>query len=68
MNEVPLFLTSTLAEPGWGERVETSTFANVTPNTPALYPVVVVDVPIHGHCLVDQFLDQNGMTPMQEHL
>ena len=27
-----------------------------------------VDVPIHGHCLVDEFLDQGGITSMQESL
>ena len=27
-----------------------------------------VDIPIHGHCLVDQFLDQEGITDMQESL
>ena len=59
---------STLAEPGWGERERSVTFANVAPNSPIPYPVVLVDVPIHGHCLVDQFLDQDGMTSMQESL
>ena len=59
---------STLAEPGWGERVRSVTFANVAPNSPVPYPVVSVDVPIHGHRLVDQFLDQDGMTSMQESL
>ena len=63
-NEVPSSPTSTLAEPGWEERERSVTFANVAPNTPAPYPVMSVDVPIHGHCLVDQFLDQEGMTNM----
>ena len=30
--------------------------------------MVSVDVHIHGHRLVDQFLDQDGMTSMQESL
>ena len=65
---VPSSPTSTLAEPGWGERSPRTTFTNVAPNTPAPYPVVSVDVPIHGHRLVDHFLDQNDMTRMQEAL
>ena len=66
--EIPSSPTSILAEPGWGEREWLVTFANVTPNTPTPYPVMSVDVPIHGHRLVDPFLNQDGMTRMQESL
>ena len=68
IDTVPSSPISTLAEPGWGEWEQSVTFANIAPNTPAPYPVVSVDVPIHGYRLIDQFLDQEGMTSMQESL
>ena len=68
MDTTPSSPTSTCAEARWGQREQSTTFTNATPNTPAPYPVVSVDVPIFGHRLVDQFLDQDGMTSMQEYL
>ena len=58
IDTTPSSPTSTLAEPGWGERERSVTFANIAPNTPTPYPVMSVYIPIHGHRLVDQFLDQ----------
>ena len=68
MNTTPSSPMSTCAEPGWGRQEQSTVFSNKTPDSRAPYPVVSVDVPIHGHRLVDQFLDQDGMTSMQEDL